>query len=83
MKRFTATGVEFVDGTAEDDIDVVVLATGYSFGFPFIDKEVYRDEIVCKAFMYEKSGVLCTVRLLEEPIITLSSNYTHIGLFGI
>ncbi|KAK3778288.1 hypothetical protein RRG08_005813 [Elysia crispata] len=41
VKRFTATGVEFVDGTAEDDIDVVVLATGYSFGFPFIDKEVY------------------------------------------
>ncbi|KAK3750838.1 hypothetical protein RRG08_033654 [Elysia crispata] len=40
VKRFTATGVEFVDGTAEDGIDVVVLATGYSFGFPFIDKEV-------------------------------------------
>ncbi|CAG5121869.1 unnamed protein product [Candidula unifasciata] len=40
IKRFTSTGVEFVDGTFEDNIDLVVLATGYSFGFPFIDKEV-------------------------------------------
>ena len=40
VKRFTATGVEFVDGTKEDNIDLVILATGYSFGFPFIDKEV-------------------------------------------
>ncbi|BFZ05640.1 hypothetical protein BsWGS_08679 [Bradybaena similaris] len=40
IKRFTSTGVEFVDGTFEDNIDLVILATGYSFGFPFIDKEV-------------------------------------------
>ncbi|XP_067662263.1 flavin-containing monooxygenase 5-like [Haliotis asinina] len=40
IKRFTKTGVEFVDGTVEDDIDVVILATGYIFGFPFIDKSV-------------------------------------------
>ncbi|XP_067662264.1 flavin-containing monooxygenase 5-like [Haliotis asinina] len=40
VKRFTKTGVEFVDGTVEDDIDVIILATGYIFGFPFIDKSV-------------------------------------------
>ncbi|XP_046370349.2 flavin-containing monooxygenase 5-like isoform X1 [Haliotis rufescens] len=40
IKRFTKTGVEFVDGTVEDNIDVVILATGYIFGFPFIDKSV-------------------------------------------
>ncbi|XP_071096326.1 flavin-containing monooxygenase 5-like [Haliotis cracherodii] len=40
IKRFTKTGVEFVDGTVEDNIDVVILATGYVFGFPFIDKSV-------------------------------------------
>ncbi|BFZ05636.1 hypothetical protein BsWGS_08676 [Bradybaena similaris] len=39
IKRFTSRGVEFVDGTFEDNIDLVILATGYSFGFPFIDKE--------------------------------------------
>ncbi|KAL8597538.1 hypothetical protein ACOMHN_033409 [Nucella lapillus] len=40
VKRFTATGVEFVDGSFEDNIDVVVLATGYTFGFPFLDPKV-------------------------------------------
>lgn len=40
VKKFTATGVEFVDGTFEDNIDEVVLATGYVFGFPFIEKQV-------------------------------------------
>ncbi|XP_033728016.1 dimethylaniline monooxygenase [N-oxide-forming] 5-like [Pecten maximus] len=40
IKRFTVTGVEFTDGTKEENIDLVVLATGYVIGFPFIDKSV-------------------------------------------
>ncbi|ESO96189.1 hypothetical protein LOTGIDRAFT_214741 [Lottia gigantea] len=40
IKRFTERGVEFLDGTIEDDIDIVVLATGYIFGFPFVEKSV-------------------------------------------
>jgi len=40
IQELTETGVKFVDGTTEDDIDAVVLATGYSFGFPYIDKQV-------------------------------------------
>ncbi|XP_046562089.1 flavin-containing monooxygenase 5-like [Haliotis rubra] len=40
IKRFTKTGVEFIDGTVEDDIDVIILATGYKFGFPFMDESV-------------------------------------------
>lgn len=40
VKKFTKTGVEFEDGTFEDDIDAVILATGYRFGFPFLDKSV-------------------------------------------
>ncbi|KAK7507062.1 hypothetical protein BaRGS_00001913 [Batillaria attramentaria] len=40
VKKFTPTGVEFVDGTVEENIDEVLLATGYIFGFPFIEKEV-------------------------------------------
>ncbi|XP_041370757.1 flavin-containing monooxygenase 5-like [Gigantopelta aegis] len=40
VKRFTRTGLEFVDGTSEDDIDAVILATGYVIGFPFVDKSV-------------------------------------------
>ena len=40
IKRFTENSVEFIDGTSENNIDAVILATGYSFGFPYIDKEV-------------------------------------------
>ncbi|KAL5012789.1 hypothetical protein ScPMuIL_011340 [Solemya velum] len=40
VTRFTKTGVEFVDGTVEDNIDSVILATGYVYGFPFLDKSV-------------------------------------------
>ena len=40
VKEFTETGAVFEDGTKIDDIDCVVLATGYIFGFPFLDKSV-------------------------------------------
>jgi dimethylaniline monooxygenase (N-oxide forming) len=40
VKKLTKTGVEFEDGTFEDDIDVVFLATGYRFGFPFMGKSI-------------------------------------------
>ena len=48
IKRFTKTGVEFEDGSFEDNIDLVLLCTGYKFGFPFIDKSVIdvRDNVV-------------------------------------
>ncbi|KAH3798381.1 hypothetical protein DPMN_151980 [Dreissena polymorpha] len=38
VTQFTENGVQFDDGTFEDDIDVVILATGYVFGFPFMEK---------------------------------------------
>ncbi|GFN88429.1 dimethylaniline monooxygenase [n-oxide-forming] [Plakobranchus ocellatus] len=40
VKCFTTDGAEFVDGTRENDIDAIILATGYTFGFPFLDKKV-------------------------------------------
>lgn len=40
VKKFTKTGIEFEDETFEDNIDVVVFATGYRIGFPFLDKSV-------------------------------------------
>ena len=40
IKRLTKTGVEFEDGTFEDKIDAIILATGYVIGYPFIDKDV-------------------------------------------
>lgn len=40
VKRVMPHGVEFTDGSVEDDVDVIMLATGYVFGFPFLDKSV-------------------------------------------
>ncbi|XP_034369257.1 flavin-containing monooxygenase 5-like isoform X2 [Arvicanthis niloticus] len=37
VKEFTGTHVVFDDGTMEENIDVVIFATGYSFSFPFLD----------------------------------------------
>ncbi len=36
LKSFSAAGVEFVDGTREEAIDAVVLATGYVHHYPFM-----------------------------------------------
>ena len=43
VKHFTKTGVEFVDGTTEE-IDCVILGTGYTFSFPMVDPEVVSVE---------------------------------------
>ncbi|KAJ1173081.1 hypothetical protein NDU88_004923 [Pleurodeles waltl] len=42
VKRFTETAAIFEDGTIEEDIDVVIFCTGYSFSFPFIDDSVIQ-----------------------------------------
>ncbi|XP_022090307.1 dimethylaniline monooxygenase [N-oxide-forming] 2-like isoform X2 [Acanthaster planci] len=43
VKRFTRTGVEFVDGYKIDNLDAVVFATGYKLGFDFIDRSIIQD----------------------------------------
>lgn len=40
IKRFTENGVEFVDGSKVEDVDIIMLATGYNYGFPFLDKGI-------------------------------------------
>ncbi|KAK7095176.1 flavin-containing monooxygenase 5-like [Littorina saxatilis] len=40
VQRVTSRAVEFADGSVEDDVDVIILATGYVFGFPFIDTSI-------------------------------------------
>ncbi|XP_029474103.1 dimethylaniline monooxygenase [N-oxide-forming] 5-like isoform X2 [Rhinatrema bivittatum] len=42
VKKFTETSAIFEDGTEEDNIDVVVFATGYSFAFPFFEESVIK-----------------------------------------
>ena len=53
VKRLTKTGVEFEDGTYEDNIDAVIYATGYIFGFPFLDEDIIKvEKNVVRLFKY-------------------------------
>lgn len=55
VAEFTETGVIFEDGSRVDDLDAVILGTGYVFGFPFIDKsviEVKENKINLYKYMY-------------------------------
>uniref|UniRef100_A0A673W6J2 Flavin-containing monooxygenase n=1 Tax=Salmo trutta TaxID=8032 RepID=A0A673W6J2_SALTR len=36
IRRIQGSSIEFDDGTVEDNIDLVVFATGYNFSFPFL-----------------------------------------------
>ncbi|XP_073672785.1 flavin-containing monooxygenase 5-like [Garra rufa] len=40
VQEFRGSSVVFEDGTVEDDIDLVVFATGYTFSFPFLPSRV-------------------------------------------
>ncbi|KAJ1173082.1 hypothetical protein NDU88_004923 [Pleurodeles waltl] len=40
VREFTETAAIFEDGTVEENIDVIVFATGYHFAFPFFDNSV-------------------------------------------
>ncbi|XP_063283419.1 dimethylaniline monooxygenase [N-oxide-forming] 2-like [Pelobates fuscus] len=44
VTQFTENGVKFDDGTIEENIDVVIFATGYAFSFPFLDESVLKVE---------------------------------------
>jgi dimethylaniline monooxygenase (N-oxide forming) len=37
VKEFTQNGVIFDDETKVDNIDIVILATGFKFSFPFLE----------------------------------------------
>uniref|UniRef100_A0ACB8F1X9 Uncharacterized protein n=1 Tax=Sphaerodactylus townsendi TaxID=933632 RepID=A0ACB8F1X9_9SAUR len=40
VREFTERGVVFEDGSWEENVDVVIFATGYNFAFPFIDESI-------------------------------------------
>lgn len=40
VEEFTESSAVFEDGTTEDNIDVVLFATGYIFTFPFLEESV-------------------------------------------
>ncbi|NXE04196.1 FMO3 monooxygenase, partial [Lophotis ruficrista] len=39
VKEFRETSVLFQDGTVQDDVDVVIFATGYGYSYPFMEDD--------------------------------------------
>ena len=56
IQEFTKNGVKFMDGTEAENIDVVVMATGYKIQFPFLDEKVVKveDNKVCNSINQKK-----------------------------
>ncbi|XP_053105805.1 dimethylaniline monooxygenase [N-oxide-forming] 2-like isoform X1 [Hemicordylus capensis] len=44
VKEFTENSAIFEDGTVEENVDVVIFATGYSIVFPFLEESVIKVE---------------------------------------
>lgn len=42
VRRIMATSVEFEDGSVVNNIDVIIYATGYVFGFPFVQHAAFN-----------------------------------------
>lgn len=44
VSRFTSSGVVLDDGSIIEDLDIVVLATGFTYSFPFLDRDLVKVE---------------------------------------
>ncbi|XP_058396071.1 flavin-containing monooxygenase 2 isoform X2 [Diceros bicornis minor] len=44
VKELTETSAIFEDGTVEENIDIIVFATGYTFSFPFLEESFVKVE---------------------------------------
>lgn len=40
VSRFTKNGIEFTDGSSEEDVDVIIMATGYIVDFTYLEKGI-------------------------------------------
>ncbi|XP_047695655.1 dimethylaniline monooxygenase [N-oxide-forming] 4 isoform X1 [Prionailurus viverrinus] len=53
VKEFTETSAAFEDGTVEENLDVVIFTTGYTFSFPFLE-EPLKSLCTKKIFLYKQ-----------------------------
>ncbi|XP_069823699.1 dimethylaniline monooxygenase [N-oxide-forming] 2-like [Dendropsophus ebraccatus] len=44
VTRFTETSAHFEDGSVVDNLDVLILATGYDYSFPFLDESIVKKD---------------------------------------
>ncbi|XP_067239559.1 flavin-containing monooxygenase 5-like [Chanodichthys erythropterus] len=66
VQEFRGSSVVIEDGTVEDDIDLVVFATGYTFSFPFLSSHVIpvsKNKVSLYKYMYPPA--------LEHPTLAM------------
>uniref|UniRef100_G3RYN9 Flavin-containing monooxygenase n=1 Tax=Gorilla gorilla gorilla TaxID=9595 RepID=G3RYN9_GORGO len=74
VKEFTETDAIFEDGTVEENIDVVIFATGYSFSFSFLDGliKITNNEVSLYKLMFPSD--------LEKPTLAVISLIQPLGI---
>ncbi|CAH6789429.1 Fmo9 [Phodopus roborovskii] len=74
VKEFTETDAVFDDGTVEENIDVVIFATGYSFSFPFLESliTVTDNEVSLYKLMFPPD--------LEKPTLAVIGLIQPLGI---
>ncbi|XP_055041850.2 flavin-containing monooxygenase 5-like [Misgurnus anguillicaudatus] len=66
VREFRGSCVVFEDGTIEDDIDLVVFCTGYTFSFPFLSSHIIpvsKNKVSLYKYMYPPN--------LERPTLAV------------
>ncbi|XP_003767440.1 dimethylaniline monooxygenase [N-oxide-forming] 5-like [Sarcophilus harrisii] len=74
IKEFTETAAIFEDGTIEEDIDVVIFATGYNISFPFLEDliKVTDNEVSLYKLMFPPD--------LEQPTLAIIGLIQPLGI---
>ncbi|XP_066453377.1 flavin-containing monooxygenase 3-like isoform X1 [Eleutherodactylus coqui] len=74
VSRFTENSVHFADGSVVDNLDIVLLATGYDYSFPFLDESIVKKD--------ENKGSLCKKIIplgIEKPTIAFIALVLPLG----
>ncbi|XP_033729904.1 dimethylaniline monooxygenase [N-oxide-forming] 2-like [Pecten maximus] len=88
VKCLHQTSVEFEDGTIERDVDVILLATGYTFDFPFLHSSVRglgENNNKLYKFMFPPvptRPTICVIGLLQAagPLLPIAEMQARLGL---
>ncbi|KAG8555873.1 hypothetical protein GDO81_017848 [Engystomops pustulosus] len=74
VKKFTETSVHFEDGSVVENLDIVILATGYDYSFPFLDESIIKKD-ENKGSFYKK---IIPLRI-EKPTLAFIAFVLPIG----
>ncbi|XP_071983261.1 flavin-containing monooxygenase 3-like isoform X2 [Engystomops pustulosus] len=74
VKKFTETSVHFEDGSVVENLDIVILATGYEYSFPFLDESIIKKD-ESKGSFYKKIIPLG----IEKPTLAFIAFILPIG----